>query len=82
MAQIKGTVLMVKEGRLLLLSDNKYYITKGNAEDGDTVTFDSDDSLPMPSYMFAIAAMEEENLDDTLDFIQSKWFSHKEDDKK
>jgi aminopeptidase N len=77
MAKIKGTVLMVKDGKLLLLSNNKYYIAKGTANDGDTVEFESDDALPMPSYMFAIAAMEEENLDDTLDFIQSKWFSPK-----
>jgi len=79
MAKLKGTVLMSKDGKLLLLSDNRYFIAKGEAQNGDEVEFDSDDALPMPSYMFAIAAMEEENLDDTLDFIQSKWFSHKQD---
>lgn len=77
MANLKGTVLMVKDGKLLLLSNNKYYIAKGDANNGDIVEFESNDSLPMPSYMFAIAAMEEENLDDTLDFIQSKWFGEK-----
>jgi hypothetical protein len=77
MAKLDGTVLMVKDGKLLLLADNKYFIVKGNANNGDTFAFDSDDALPMPSYMFAIAAMEEENLDDTLDFIQSKWFGKK-----
>lgn len=74
MAKFKGTVLMVKEGKLLVLSNNKYYIVKGEANDGDIVEFEREDALPMPSYMFAIAAMEEENLDDTLDFIQNQWF--------
>jgi hypothetical protein len=77
MAKLKGTVLMAKDGKLLLLSGNKYYIAKGDANNGDEFTFESDEALPMPSYMFAIAAMEEENLDDTLDFIQSKWFGGK-----
>ncbi len=74
MAKLKGTVLTVKDGKLLVLSENKYYIVKGEANDGDIVEFESNDSLPMPSYMFAIAAMEEENLDETLDFIQKQWF--------
>ena len=74
MAKLKGTVLTVKDGKLLVFSENKYYIVKGEANDGDIVEFESNDSLPMPSYMFAIAAMEEENLDETLDFIQKQWF--------
>ena len=44
---------------------------------GDDVDFDPEKALAMPSYLFAIAAMEEENLDETLDFIQSKWFNNK-----
>ena len=75
MAQLKGTILMTKENKMLLLSDNKYYIVKGNSHPGETIQFDSEEALPMPSYMFAIAAMEEENLDSTLDFIQNKWFN-------
>ena len=74
MPKLRGTVLMVKDGKLLLLSSNRYYIAKGKANDGDVVEFEADHALPMPSYMFAIAAMEEENLDDTLDFIHAKWF--------
>lgn len=71
----KGTVLMVRDDKLLILTDkNKYYIVKGDAGEGDNIEFEINDSLPMPSYMFAIAAMEEENLDETLEFIQSKWF--------
>ena len=74
MAKQKGAVVLVKDGKLLILSENKYYVTKGKANEGDIVEFEVNDSLPMPSYMFAIAAMEEENLDDTLDFIQNQWF--------
>ena len=74
---IKGTVLMTKDDKLLLLSNNKYYIAKGKANCGDTIEFYSCAAFTMPSYMFAIAAMEEENLDATLDFIQSNWFGIK-----
>lgn len=73
----KGTVLMVKDDKLLLLCQNKYYIVKGRAFCGEAYEFKLDDALPMPSYMFAIAAMEEENLDETLDFIHENWFIHK-----
>ncbi|MFA6829236.1 MAG: hypothetical protein WCR67_00800 [Bacilli bacterium] len=74
MAKQKATVLMVREGKNLVLSNNKYFIVKGDNAEGDNIEFDTDAALPMPSYMFGIAAMEEENLDETLDFIQSKWF--------
>lgn len=75
MLKNKGTILMERDGKLLLLSKNRYYIVKGNGKEGDITEFDIDQSLPMPSYMFAIAAMEEDNLDETLDFIQEKWFN-------
>lgn len=71
---IKGTVLMVKGDKLLLVANHKYYISKGNGDVGDQKEFDETSSLLMPSYMFAIAAMEEENLDETLNFIQNEWF--------
>ncbi len=74
---IKGTVLMTKGEKLLLLADNRYFISKGSAKCGDTIDFDPKMALSMPSYMFAVAAMEEENLDETLDFIQDNWFSHR-----
>ena len=75
---IKGTILMSRNGKELVLGENnKYYITKGEKHQGDFIEFDESDSLPMPSYMFAIAAMEEENLSETLDFIQNKWFDSK-----
>ena len=75
---IKGTILMSRNGKELILGENnKYYISKGEGHQGDFIEFDESDSLPMPSYMFAIAAMEEENLSETLDFIQNKWFDSK-----
>lgn len=73
---IKGTVLMTKDDKILLLANNKYFISKGSANCGDVIEFDSDKALSMPSYMFAVAAMEEENLDETLDFIHGNWFAH------
>lgn len=71
---IKGNVLLVKDDKILVLAENKYYIIKGNAGLGDEVSFDPEEALIMPSYLFAIAAMEEPDLDETLDFIKSKWF--------
>ncbi len=73
--QITGVVLMIEGNKVLLLSQNRYYIIlseTGNV--GDSIEFDPEKALPMPSYLFAIAAMAEENLDETLTFIQTKWF--------
>lgn len=73
----KGNVVRTKGGKVLVLADNKYYIVKGNGELGSEIEFDEQKSLPRPSYLFAIATREEENLDDTLDFIQTQWFNNK-----
>ena len=73
----KGKVLLTRDDKLLLLCKNRYFIAKGEAKVGDDVDFDPEKALAMPSSLFAIAAMEEENLDETLDFIQSKWFNNK-----
>ena len=73
----KGNVVRTKGGKVLVLADNKYYIVKGNGELGSEIEFDEQKSLPMRSYLFAIATREEENLDDTLDFIQTQWFNNK-----
>lgn len=70
----KGNILIVKDDKLLILSDNSYYIVKGKGHVGDQIEFDVDSSLPMPSYLFAIAAIEDGNLDETMKFIQSEWF--------
>ncbi len=69
-----GNVLIVKDDKMLLLSENRYYIVKGKNHVGENVQFDSSTALPMPSYLFAIAAIEDENLDNTMKFIQSEWF--------
>lgn len=75
-ALIRGTVLAVSGDKVLVLVDGrKYYIIKGkDHSEGDTVEFDEKKSLPMPSYMFAIAAMAEPDLDSTLGEIKERWF--------
>ncbi len=70
----KGSVLASYYGKTLLLSDNKYYILKGQNPVGEILEFNEADALPMPSYMFAMAAMNEQDLDSALDYIHSKWF--------
>lgn len=70
----KGKVIVEKEDKVLLVSNNCYYIVKGSGKVGDEVDFDDKKSLSMPSYLFAIAAIEDPNLDDTMKFIQSEWF--------
>ena len=72
---LNGVVLMLKDNKVLLLCNNRSYILRGTYDVGQKIQFDPEDALQKPSYLFAIAAMEEENLDDTLDFIQSKWFN-------
>ena len=72
---MNGKVLITRNSKALVLAENKYYIITDNAYSTDQdVEFILEDALLMPSYLFAIAAIEEENLDDTLDFIQSEWF--------
>lgn len=69
-----GEILVVKDDKLLILSDNHYFIIKGKGSAASTVEFDPEQALPMPSYLFAIAAIEDENLDNTMQFIKSQWF--------
>lgn len=73
----KGNVLLKRDDKLLVLSHNRYYIVKGEGQAGNDIEFNEKDALAMPSYLFAIAAMEEENLDKTLDFIHEQWFNNK-----
>lgn len=74
---VNGEVLIVKEKHALVYGGKKYYIIE-NKDDGykvgEQASFSPEDALQMPSYLFAIAALEEDNLDSTLDFIHSKWF--------
>ncbi|MDY5650198.1 MAG: hypothetical protein SPK64_04080 [Candidatus Enterosoma sp.] len=74
MEKITGTVLQTKDEKLLVLANNKYYILKGDESAGDSITFDESQALIMPSYLFAIAALEEDNLTDTLKFIKNQWY--------
>ena len=70
----KGNILVVRDDKLLLSSDNNYYIVKGKGHVGDVIEFDPEHALAMPSYLFAIAAIEDDNLESTMKFIQSEWF--------
>ncbi len=70
----KGSVLASYYGKTLLISDNNYFILKGQNPIGAVIEFDPAKALPMPSYMFALAAMNEQDLDSALDYIHSKWF--------
>lgn len=47
----KGKVLLTRDDKLLLLSNNRYFIAKGVAKVGDDVDFDVEKSLAMPSYL-------------------------------
>ena len=74
---IKGTVLSTSGSKTLDLVDGKmYYVLRNRKNDyvGQTLEFSENDSLPMPSYMFAIAAMAEPDLDSTLDQIKNRWY--------
>lgn len=75
--KLTGTVLAVSGNKtLVLVKGNEYYLLRNRVNDhiNDTVEFRSADALPMPSYLFAIAALEEPDLDATLDRIRTKWF--------
>ncbi len=74
--ELKGTVLAVSgDKELVLVNGREYYILRGDKHEvGTEVTFKEGESLPMPSYMFAIAAMSDPNLDQTLDQIKERWF--------
>lgn len=73
---IKGSVLSISGNKeLVLVNGRNYYILRGRKDhEGDVISFLEKDSLPMPSYMFAIAAMSDPDLDSTLDQIKERWF--------
>lgn len=75
--KLTGNVLASYYGKSLVISDNRYYILKGINPVGATIAFDSDKALPMPSYMFAMAAMNEQDLDSALDYIHAQWYKGK-----
>lgn len=72
---IQGRVVASYYGKTLIQSDdNKYYIIHETHHVGDIISVHLNKALEMPSFMFAMAAMNEEDLDDTLSFIKDKWF--------
>lgn len=74
---INGEVLIIKGKNALVYGGEKYYIVVNEGDGykvGEKVSFSPENALQMPSYLFAIAALEEDDLDSTLDFINSKWF--------
>lgn len=77
---IQGTVLSTRGNKTLVLSQGvMYYILLDRKDDnvGDVVTFTPGEALAMPSYLFAIAAMAEDDLSVTLDSIKKNWFGEK-----
>ena len=75
--KLPGTVLAVSGNKtLLLVNGREYYILRNRKSDsiGQTIVFNKADGLMMPSYMFAVAAMAEDDLDSTLENIKSSWY--------
>ncbi len=78
MSKMNGIVLQTNKDKCVVKAGNEFYLlTNVNKKVDEKIEFDSSDALIMPSFMFAIAALNEEDLSNTLDFIQSKWFSKK-----
>lgn len=73
--KLTGTVLQSYYKKSLVQVKNHYYILRKDLQPGSTVEFMDEDGLEMPSFMFAMAAMNEENLEDTFDFIKANWFN-------
>ncbi len=72
-----GIVLATSKNKTLVLVDgHDYYLLRNRVQDkvNEELTFNVKDSLPMPSYLFAIAALEDADLDNTLNDIRTKWF--------
>lgn len=72
--KIEAPVLESYYGKSLVMLNDIYYIVRGTFNKGEVIVFDSENAIQMPSYLFAIAAMNEEDLDNTFDFIKSNWF--------
>lgn len=74
---LKGTVLTTAGSKTLVLVDGrKYFVLRNRTNDtiGEELEFKENDALMMPSYMFAIAAMAEPDLDSTLEQIKDRWY--------
>ena len=76
---IRGVVLSVKGTKSLILSeDNHYYVAFDRVADyiGEKISVNKDKTLFMPSYLYAVATMAEDDLNNTLDKIKENWFKH------
>ena len=76
---IRGVVLSVKGTKSLILSeDNHYYVAFDRVADyiGVKISVNKDKTLFMPSYLYAVATMAEDDLNNTLDKIKENWFKH------
>lgn len=71
---ILGHVLCSYYGKSLLQNGKNYYIVNRYITPGEDVFFNLNEAIPMPSYLFALAAMQEEDLTDALKFIRKNWF--------
>lgn len=73
---LEGRVLYANGPRALVTVKGKYYVLLDcpGFTEGAPVTFKESDSLPMPSYLFAVATMHEPNIEEALDEIQTRWF--------
>ncbi len=74
---ILGRVLCSYYGKSLLQNGKDLYIVKKYLVPGEDVFFNPEEAILMPSYMFAMAAMQEENFSETLKFIKNNWFGDK-----
>lgn len=77
--KINGIVLSVKGTKSLILSeDNKYYVAFDRHTDyiGAKISVNKENTLFMPSYLYAVATMSEDDLSGTLDKIKENWFNH------
>ncbi len=71
---ILGHVICSYYGKSLLQNGKNYYVVSRYMTPGEDVFFNLNEAIPMPSYMFALAAMQEEDLTDALKFIRKNWF--------
>ena len=79
MKNLKGKVTYVINQRIMVLVDGKYYVIlnfNGKDKPGDDIEFDVDSSLPMPSYLFAVATINEPELPTALEEIHDHWFGN------
>ncbi len=73
-SDILGRVLCSYYGKSLLQNGKDLYIVKQYLLPGEDVFFNPKEAIKMPSYMFAMAAMQEEDFGETLKFIKNNWF--------